>query len=304
MRRWILFLSAIFVLCCTSCLTSTVSNLTQSISDSVSALVSQGENKASTRISQINQELGSINHQIEELNSEYKELQTARNDTMMELAQITKVGHPPLSVGSTETLCEDPAMLVSMHNQNLAIISGSMGKITAKIVSLQDQAEKLKTERAELEQGMTASARTFSATGGCFTPDTRVVLREGAVAITSLSAGKHVMTYDETSGMTGFRPIVSVMRAMEDHYFLLNGQIRVTALHRFLTDEGWVRTKDLKVGMRLKTENGFVPLESKKLIDANVAVVNLEVEAHHDFYVMGGDTAYLVHNTGGGGGGK
>lgn len=301
MRRCTLLLLSIFVLFCTSCLTSTVSNLSQSISDTVSGLVNQGESKASGRISHINEELAAINHEINGLNSEYKILQNARNDTMMDLAQVSKVGAQPLGVGGTETTCDDPAMLISMLNQNLAIISGNMGKITAKIISLQDQAEKLKTERAELEQGMAASARTFSAAGGCFTPDTRVVLKGGAVPIASLSAGKQVMTFDETSGMTDFRPIVSVVKATEDHYFVLNGQIRVTALHRFLTGEGWVRAKDLEVGMRLKTEHGYVLLESKKLIEANVAVVNLEVDSHHDFYVMGGDTAYLVHNTGGGG---
>jgi hypothetical protein len=96
---------------------------------------------------------------------------------------------------------------------------------------------------------------------------------------------------------------VSVVKGVEDHYFLLNNQIRVTALHRFATDEGWVRAKDLRVGMRLKTENGFALLEAKKLIEAKIAVVNLEVDVNHDFYVMGGETAYLVHNTGGGGGG-
>ncbi len=46
------------------------------------------------------------------------------------------------------------------------------------------------------------------------------------------------------------------MRFSEDHYFRLNGDVRVTALHRFMTEAGWTRVKDLLIGMR---KNWAVP---------------------------------------------
>jgi hypothetical protein len=43
-------------------------------------------------------------------------------------------------------------MLISMLNQNLTITSKHMEENTAKTAALRDRAEKLKTERAELER--------------------------------------------------------------------------------------------------------------------------------------------------------
>lgn len=137
--------------------------------------------------------------------------------------------------------------------------------------------------------------------GGCFTPDTQVLVSGATKAIAQVSPGDNVMVFNETSNAIDYRPVVTVFRFREDHYYLLNEDVRVTALHRFMTSEGWVRVQDLQLGMKLKTTNGWTVLKSKKRIEANVVVFNLEVEEHQNFFVAGGHESYLVHNCGGGG---
>lgn len=109
------------------------------------------------------------------------------------------------------------------------------------------------------------------------------------------------MVNDEAAAGTGFRRVLNTYRFSEDHYFLLNEDVRATALHRFMTDAGWMRVKDLRIGVRLKTAGGWTVLESKQLLEAPVEVFNLEVEDQHVFFVAGGREQYLVHNGGGGG---
>jgi hypothetical protein len=172
------------------------------------------------------------------------------------------------------------------------------------MTQLGQQAAKLKAERAALEQAAAQSSKTpSSSAGSCFTPDTRVLLTDGSKSIATISAGDSVMVYNEATGESEHRSVLKAFQGKEDHYYLLNQDLRATALHRFLTESGWVRAKDLEVGMKLKTRDAWVVLKSKKLIEAQVDVFNLEVADHHDFFVVGAGESYLVHNTGGGGGG-
>ena len=209
---------------------------------------------------------------------------------------------PSAQFGEDQT--DDPGMLISMHNQNLNVAREEINKIDAQMTQLGQQSAKLKGERAALEQAAAKSSKTpSSSAGSCFTPDTHVLLTDGVKSISTISAGETVMVYNEATGETDYRQVLKAFRGKEDHYYLLNKDIRATALHRFLTENGWVRAKDLEVGMKLKTWDGWVALESKKLIEAQVDVFNMEVDEHHDFFVTGASKSYLVHNTGGGGGG-
>lgn len=289
----VMLLTALF---CVSCLTSTLN----SISESVSQLAAQPQNPASARIGQINDELASIAAETSHLESDYAAAESQRNESFLALGELHGIGPKAPKGAFDETLCEDPGMLITMHNQNLTIATRQMQEISGKTRALGEKAAKLKAERAQLEATASQSAKA-PASVGCFTPDTHVLLEHDAVPISTLSEGRMVMVFNETTGQVDYRPVLKAFSAVEEHYYLLNGDIRVTGLHRFLTDEGWIRVCDLKPGMKLKTIDGWKPLETIKLIQARVKVHNLEVDEHHDFFVSGGKGGYLVHNTGGGG---
>lgn len=276
----------------TACLTSSLSNLTSS----------PATENASPRLSEINNQLAAIEQQKAQLRSDRALAEAQRNESLIEMSKLTGMGP---KVPSGQLFGEDlalPGELITMHNANITAAREQMKEIDNKLEQLNQQAAALKGERTKLEQAIAQSSRTSFASGGsCFTPDTQIQLPQGTQSIVNLSAGEHLLVYNEETGDLTQRQILNVFRATEDHYFLINNDIRVTAMHRFMTGDGWVRAKDLKPGMRLKVVNGWKALESKKLIETPVEVFNMEVEEHHDFFVMGGKDGYLVHNTGGGG---
>lgn len=260
-------------------------------------------NPGSGRLSAINSQLSSIEQQIGKLQSDRVMMETQRTESLLELGKLTGGPRAPVTPEFGETLSIDPGMMVSMHNANLTIAINEMRSIDAQIQNLHQNAAALKAERAEIEQAMAQSSKSsFAGDGGCFTPDTRISLPQGTKSIAALTPGEPLLAYDENNMEIAQRRILNTFRAREDHYFLLNEDVRVTAMHRFLTDAGWIRVKDLEPGMKLKTAGGWTALVSKKLIAAEVEVFNLEVDEHHDFFVVGAKESYLVHNSGGGGG--
>jgi hypothetical protein len=282
-------------------------SITACFSTSLGNLVSTppAEDPSSGRLSAINNQLAAIDQQLAQLHSDRAIAETQRNESLIEMAKLTGMGPKPPSMGDfgSETLTVDPGMMISMHNANITIARETMKEIDAKIEQAYQQAATLKAERAKIEQAIAQSSRTsFSGPGACFTPDTQVRLPQGTKSISTLSAGEPVLAYDEETGQLAQSHIAAVLRGREDHYFLINNDLRATAMHRFLTESGWVRAKDLEPGMKLKTAEGWTVLTSKKLIDADIEVFNLEVDEHHDFFVLGAKESYLVHNSGGGGG--
>ncbi len=301
MRRvlfWMMLLGCAFGV--TACETIPIGNLT--------GVFKAEQDPNSARLSEINAELAAAEAKMQQLQSDRAVAEAQRNESFIELAKATGTGpKPPGGMGDfmSETLTSDPGMMIVMHNNNVTAAREKMKEIDAEMAALNEKASKLKAERARLEQAIAQSAKSsFDPGGACFTPDTRILLPGGTKSIAAAAAGEELVAYDETSGALTQRPILQTFRGREDHYFLLNGEVRATAMHRFLTDRGWVRVKDLEIGMLLRTTEGWTPLASKKLIEAEVEVFNMEVAAEQDFFVVGENHAYLVHNTGGGGGGK
>lgn len=285
------FLILAWVFSTTACFETTLSNLASNPT---------AENP-SPRLSEINAQLATIEQQKAQLRSDRALAETQRNESLLEMGKLTGMGPkaPSGMFGEDQAL---PGELITMHNANITVSIDKMKEIDAKTEALNQQANALKAERSKLEEAIAQSSRTsFAASGGCFTPDTPIRLPQGTKSIATVSVGDSLLVYDEESGDLTQRQILNVFRAREDHYFLINGDVRVTALHRFMTRDGWVRAKDLEPGMQLKTLDGWRMLESKKLIEATVEVVNMEVAEHHDFFVMGAKKGYLVHNCGGGG---
>lgn len=293
------FCSLMFVLALTlgttACLETTLGNLTSS-----------APSPSSTRLSEINSQLASIENQKNLAQDMREAAENQMRESFFELSKLTGMG-PKMPSGD---LFEDPTAdlgtMITMHNANMNTCRDMMNAKDAEIAKLNQEAAELKTERARLEQAMAQSSKvsSSSASPSCFTPDSRVRMAGGVKSIAAVLPGEEVLVYDEATGKLTYRRVLKAFQGREDHYCILNGEIRVTAFHRFLTEQGWMRAQDLEIGMNLKTESGWVPLKSKKWIKASVEVYNMEVEEHHDFFVLGDKENYLVHNTGGGGGGK
>ncbi len=302
MRRlltWMLLLGcSMSTVACFETVTSGIANL--------AATPPAEQDPQAAKLSQINGELAEIEGKLQQLQNDRVIAESQRNESFLELSKAMGVGPKPPAMLDfhSETLAADPGMLIAMHNNNLNAARERMKEIDAEMEALNQKAAQLKAERARLEQAIAQSAKsTFNEAGSCFTPDTHILVPGATRSIAVAAAGDELLAYDEKAEALTRRPILQTFRGREDHYFVVNGEIRVTAMHRFLTDRGWVRAKDLEPGMQLKTAEGWTPLTSKKLIEAEVEVFNMEVAADHDFFVVGERHAYLVHNTGGGGGG-
>ncbi len=161
---------------------------------------------------------------------------------------------------------------------------------------------KIKTELAELKAK--AAAAMSATSGSCFTSDMRVLTEEGPKPIAEIRAGDRVLSIDEA----GHQVAAEVLKTYSDkgfHYFLINKRIKVTALHRFFTDQGWKKARDLRVGDRIKMQDGlFEEIVAFEWFAEDLSVYNLTISKNHNFYISpDGKTGYLVHNTAGGGGG-
>lgn len=295
-------LSFLLILCClpmVSCLTPSGSG--GSPGTSLFAPKTQS-NPTNDRINAINTELTAISSETTKLRQEEIQTENQRNDSLLQLAEIHGGPKMPKGISDGEVYV-DPGMMISMHNQNVTAANQHLTEIRTKMTTLTDKETTLKNERATLEASLPAPSKGQSPIGSCFTPDTHVLTKNGSIPISLLSKGQSVLTYDESTQKNAHRPVVQAFSGKENHYYILNGDLRVTGLHRFMTDTGWMRTSELKPGMLLQTTDGLKPIESINLVEAMIDVSNLEVEKDHDFYVFDGKTGYLVHNTGGGGGG-
>jgi hypothetical protein len=275
-----------------SCLTSTSGT---SASPSAGAPVSPVQ----AQINAINAELVSISAETSQLQAEETTTEKQRNESLTAL--VAARGGPRLPQGISDgEIYVDPGMMISMHTQNVACATDRLSEIRTRMSALNDKASKLKADRAHLE-GYLAPSKSPSPTGGCFTPDTLVLTTSGPLAIGLIKPGVAVATWDEAGGRMSAATVVQSHATRENHYYIINETLRVTALHRFMAERGWVRTSDLRQGELVQTTEGLKPIVSIRAVEIDVAVANLEVERDHDFFVFDGKTAYLVHNTGGGG---
>jgi len=139
-------------------------------------------------------------------------------------------------------------------------------------------------------------------TGGCFTADTLVLTDNGAKRIADVAVGDVLLT-SNSQGKIKTSQVSKALRFKNDHYFIINEQIKVTKMHRFFTEAGWKRVRDLKIGdMVQKSDGTFEAIRSKELVRAKLTVYNLEIKDDHNFYVSSnGKSGYLVHNNGGNG---
>jgi len=147
--------------------------------------------------------------------------------------------------------------------------------------------------------------RLFQATmqPSCFPADMQVALADGRTeSIARIKKGDLLLTYNEATGTLTKSAVVGTLEAVENHHYLFNGRIKVTAMHRIFTDKGWKRAQDIAMGDKIRMADGrFEEIGAIDFVPGDLAVYNLEVLQNHNFFVSpDGSDAYLVHNYGGG----
>ena len=132
----------------------------------------------------------------------------------------------------------------------------------------------------------------------CFSADTLVLVEGSMKSISAVHVGDRIMTLDE-SGNVKLGAVARTYQVDSNHYYLLNGKIKVTGLHQFLTPVGWKQARDLQPGDKIQTSQrgGFEEIHSKERISLSIKVYNLVVAGNHTFLISpDGKSAYLVHN--------
>ncbi|MDQ7835412.1 MAG: tetratricopeptide repeat protein [Humidesulfovibrio sp.] len=146
-----------------------------------------------------------------------------------------------------------------------------------------------------------AAARAVSF--GCFTRDTQVAMADGSFRpITSLQLGDMVQSFDAATKTHVARPVVQKLVFEQNHYLLLNGQLKLTESHPVLKADGtWAEAKNLRPGDRLTGRDGLIDVRSLERVGTDEYVFNFEIAKSHTYLIRGaGGTVYVVHNAKGG----
>jgi tetratricopeptide (TPR) repeat protein len=136
--------------------------------------------------------------------------------------------------------------------------------------------------------------------GGCFIYDTQVLMGDNTLKrIIDLREGDMVAARDMVSGKSVVRRVTDTYRADQDHYYLINGTLKITATHPVYIAEGrWVNVSDLKIGDVIYGFNGTKEIGSLSRVEQDNRVYNFRVEDSHNYFVTAHGTDYfLVHNS-------
>jgi hypothetical protein len=150
--------------------------------------------------------------------------------------------------------------------------------------------------------------------GGCsnsFVGNTRVLLANGkTIPIRKLRAGEKVIASDPMTGRTAAEQVTRTIVTRTDRAFTTIQVRTVTATadiistsHHLYWDSslgGWVRAESLRIGDRLRTIHGTTAIIiSVHSYTMHAVTYNLTVNDLHTYYVLAGNVAVLVHNSGG-----
>jgi len=145
-----------------------------------------------------------------------------------------------------------------------------------------------------------ASAGHGGGGGDCFSYDTKILMADNSFKrIIDLREGEYVKACDIDTGEVVNRKVINKYRADQNHYYLINGDIKITENHPvFTADAKWVKVADLKIGDSIATIDGSVKISSIDRIEYEHRVYNFMVDNSHNYYVSAyGKEVYLVHNS-------
>jgi hypothetical protein len=158
-----------------------------------------------------------------------------------------------------------------------------------------------------------SNSKEQARTGNSFVAETLVLMADGShKPIEDVKIGDKVIATDPTTGTTttrivtdtiignGEKNLVQITVDTDGKHGNQTGVITATDGHPFWTGghlNKWVKAKELKPGMWLRTSAGtYVQISAIKTWTQHRQVYNLTVDTTHTYYVEAGTTPVLVHN--------
>ncbi|MBL0885431.1 polymorphic toxin-type HINT domain-containing protein [Myceligenerans indicum] len=143
--------------------------------------------------------------------------------------------------------------------------------------------------------------------GACFVAGTLIHTVDGDKPIEEIRVGDKVWARDLTSGRDELRLVNETFvkqAATLYHLNIAGSTVTTTAEHPFMVyGIGWLDAQDLTLGARIVTTEGTATLEGieveQRSTDDVETVYNFHVDGHHNYYVVAGTSAVLVHNVNG-----
>ena len=131
--------------------------------------------------------------------------------------------------------------------------------------------------------------------GGCFLAGTQITMADGSTkAIETIQVGDLVLAYDQANGQLKPDKVVGVHDpVVEDHYLVVNGNLRLTPTHPVLSNGQFTLIGQLQLGDSLTAADGSaVTIASIERVDAPVTVYNFAVNPYATYIANG----IIVHN--------
>jgi len=135
--------------------------------------------------------------------------------------------------------------------------------------------------------------------GGCFTGDTPILMQGGIYRnIKDVKVGDVVLTREsENSSKLIEAKVTKTYKHDVDQYLIINGELRVTPVHRLYVNRKWIIAGEVEVGdYLLDRNNQLIKVFSIEQTRGDFAVYNLEIEKYRTYFAGN----IYVHNQKGG----
>lgn len=176
---------------------------------------------------------------------------------------------------------------------------GALSSITASQLSSLAETSVDEAESAQEAADAEAESMSSGGGGGCFSYDTLVLMADNSLKrIIDLKVNDVVQARDIKTGKLVARKVIDKYRADQDHYYLINGALKITAMHPvFTAGNKWVYVAELRVGDKIASVDGVIEIASLEKVKYDHRVYNFRVEDSHNYFVSAkGKNYYLVHN--------
>ncbi|MFC1883298.1 polymorphic toxin-type HINT domain-containing protein [Thermodesulfobacteriota bacterium] len=135
---------------------------------------------------------------------------------------------------------------------------------------------------------------------GCFDSGTRVLMADGGLRdISSIKGGEMVRSYNIEKGLVEDKKVTKTYIFPTKGYYLINGELKATAKHKFLMAGGgntWKKASELQPGDKVQSINGQITITSVEELEEKETAHNFQVADTKAYIVTGGENFYVVHN--------
>ena len=176
-------------------------------------------------------------------------------------------------------------------------VDGLQQQINNKEAEIDEIGQRMEELNHEMEAIEATIITLMEFLPGCFACDTLVLMADNSLKrISDVQVGEMVLAYDVDTGQTVVAEVTATNSGEADHYYLINGNLKVTPPHPFFTAEGkWVKIPDLKVGDKVRSLQGLVEITSIERVNSGQRICNIGVGDFHNFFVSAnGKDSYLV----------